>query len=323
MPTVRAQNDTIQLEAVIDGASRAVTGELRFPPKSRATSVTVSLALFANVPNAELAENPERIDAETPIAGCTTKVARGEDDEAVSFELPLPPAAVSYAGTAFTIHVGLVASPDQGPTLRVFVDPPPSTEGQHAVLRGLPKEQSLARPAPFFTAVVMTLAGAALVGLASARDLLLPGQIGFAVLGVGVVLAFVFRRGALGWLRVGNPTTRLEAQADAMLAIVRGSSRVSGGKARVVATEYEHYDGSTREVREIASRSAPLERAADGSWTARVPLPAPGEAPPSLALRGPKRLAAIRWVAKLELTNPRGRTAHAVIPIHMGRQPDA
>jgi hypothetical protein len=322
MATARAQNDTLQLEveAPAPGAPRVLTGELTFPSSSHAESATVSLVLFANARSAALGDDPDRIDAQTSVAGCTTTVKRSE--AAPRFELPLPPAAAPYQGEAFTIHVGVVAAPDQGTTLRVFVDVPAATEGLSSVLRGLPKEQRLARPAPLVTAVVMALAGAGLVALAWVRDLLLPGQIGFAVLGVGVLLAFIFRRGALGWLRVGNPTTRLEARDGALFAAVRGSDRLSGGRARIVATEYERYDGHAKELREITSRDVPLEKREDGSWAARVPLPAAGEAPPSLALTGPKRLEAIRWVAKIEMESARGSVAHVSIPVHVGLQKD-
>lgn len=317
----RAENGTVQLSVTLPepGSVRELRGEVVFPPGSAARSATVSLVLLGNTRGAELIARPTRVDATGTITGCTSKVQR--EAGAAAFSLPLPPMARTFTGTQIRITVGVVVTPDIGEPLRLVIDPPLCTRGVRPVLRHLPIEQALARPGPFFAGVLLALAGVALVSVAFVTDLDLPGQLGLGALIGGPLLAIFMRRGMSTWFRVGNAGVRLEAHdagaGSELVVRVRGSSRLAGGRARLVATEYEWSEGAEYEYGEIASAEAALEPHDSGVLSARIPLLPVGEAPPTQHLGGYKRKLAVRWMVKVELANRRGAIGRAAIPVHV------
>jgi len=295
-----------------------VRGRVRFSENSRASSVKVGLSLIAQQAAKPMA--PGRIDADTPIAGCSTTVEREAAD--ASFVLPLPLVAASYAGSAFRVGVGVVATADDGSTIRTLLDVPPAGDEARLVLRGLPLKKPLASPDRFAMGILLALSGALVVALNAGKAEWAYALGGLAA-AVGIVLAAIFRRGMLGLFAVGSATIELQVGSDkSELAIaIRGGPRIAAGRVRVAAIEYEVFEGARFEHREIASREARLEAREGGGWFARVALPPAREAPPALALRAPKRLLSIRWLAKIELESRGGITARAAFPIHVGIEP--
>jgi hypothetical protein len=306
--------DAFTLAVGEPAGEREVRGRVTFADDASAQSVTVGLSLLAQLGEKPL--GPGRIDADTPIAGCSTTVERGAED--TTFVLPLPPVAAPYLGTTFRIGVGIVAAADDGKTLRILIDVPPAGDDARLVLRGLPSETPLARPERFLTGLWTALLGVALVMLGAQIDAEWAYALGGIATAGGLVFAAFSRAGILGWFLLGSTRLRLEAGDGELLASVRGGSRVAGGRVRLVAVEYEIHEGARFEHREITARDARLARADSGSWVARVPLPAAIEAPPSLGLRAPNRLLSIRWLAKIELETAAGRVTRSSIPVHVG-----
>jgi hypothetical protein len=320
---VRAENEAVVVELTgpEPGGPRELHGSVRFLGDGPATAATVSLALFAQ--RGEGPVVPERIEAQTLLAGCSAEVSRAAAD--ASFAFPLPDVASPYAGKMLQIAVGVSVVPDAGGALRVVLDVPPEGAATRRILRGLPKDLPLSRPLRFSIALLVTLLGATVVvggRLANAGW----EAIGWlAVLG-GVVLGASSRSDLLAWLRVGAGRVRLEAhdaegKGDPELVVyVVAGARAAGGRARVTAIEYDVDDGRARKLADIASREVPLVRRS-GGLAARVPLPPSVEAPPSLALKAGKRLLAIRWVAEVDVENRRGVVARSSVPLHVGIAP--
>lgn len=322
---ITAANDALQLTLELsDGEGpRALRGELTFPERSQAESATVALALFGNSRAAELVDRPDRMDAEALL---TPNPARLERSSAPArFKISLPPIARDFAGANTRIHVGVLATPDHGPPLRLRLDPAPPPAPSGAALRQVPRTEFVRFPLAFLLGLLVSLAGLALLVVALITDGALPGQLGLGGTVVGGLAAIFLRRGVSLWLRVGRTQVDLEeedaANGKGLRVIVRGGPRLSGGSARLEAFEYERYEGAETEGPAIAFREDELVRGADGAWTATLPLPAPGEAPPSTVLSGPMRVLAIRWRVTVSLVNRSGATGRASLPIQVVHLP--
>lgn len=313
---LRAEGRSFTIEVVQPESprERELRGRVRFGAGA-ARKVNVGLSLLGQAGKTPMGS--EGIDAQTPIAGCSTSVEHSS--EVVPFTLPLPPVARAYDGDAFTIGVGVVATADDGDSLCVLVDVPLVSQGR-LVLRGLPKQMPLARPGRFAIGLWFAVLGAALVTLGATNGMTAASGAGGIVLAASLVFAARARHGVLGWLRVGAATAELEIGGDVseLVARVRGGPRIAGGRLRLVAIEYIAHAGASFEGREITSREASLSSEAPGIWSARLALPAASEAPPALALRAAKRLFSIRWLAKLELATKSGSVERCQIPLHVG-----
>jgi hypothetical protein len=303
---VRGGNDAVELvlHEPAPGAAREIVGELSFPVGSRARRATVQQIVVAQRVRGRPVDAGQ-IAAHLDLGAAVTIEL---SEQATRFTMTVPRATRTFVGPTYSFAVGVAVVPDVGSPLRLIVDVPPPDDARLEI-RDLPHERSSSRPVPFFV-------GAALVGAFAASAIWLRGAALAAMLVVavvGVLVAAGFRRGMRGFVRLGVVGLRLDAAdggAGTELAVTARSRRAAGGRARVVAVEYEVERGHAAVLAELADREAPFEPQGDGVWTARVPLPPADLVPPSIALGAPRRTVAIRWLARIELV-PAGGGAPA------------
>ncbi len=299
-------------EATEDGTVERLAGSVEL---LEASSVKIALALFAQF---QKRVGHTGIAGEAPIAGREVTVNKANG----SFTLELPAVARSSSGPHLRIDPSVIATSDAGHSLRIVLPNDWQDRGAYSLCaRGLPRTVSTMSPRlyVFFVAIVLFVAGGALLAAGAPMDVPLMYQGGTGLLIFAGVVALVTRRGALGWLRAGEAWVTLEEEERSIRVRVRAGSRATGGRALLRAAEYEIHEGSNDELAELAVREAALSKG-DGRavFVATIPLPDRDTAPPSLALRHAGRTVGVRWAIVVELTTRSGSVARFDVPVSIG-----
>jgi hypothetical protein len=94
---------------------------------------------------------------------------------------------------------------------------------------------------------------------------------------------------------------------------------MSAGRVRLEAVELEHSDGSDYEWEPpITATEATLTLAGTDRLRADLPLPEATAAPASIECTWGSDRQGIRWYARFELEDSRGRVTHGQVPLHVG-----
>lgn len=289
--------------------ARSIAGRVEL---TGARSVAISLALFAHLTQRI---GMSGIAGEATIAGTSKTLT----PNVLSFELPYPEVARAYAGEHLRIDAGLLAKGDDGKELRVvFPAEWRSPTDAALAVRGLPVARPAARPAAFFFAIALVLAGAAMMAVGAVRDVEWMYKVAGAPIILGAILALFKRRGVLGWLRVGHVDTRIEPDPGGIRVAVRAGARATGGRAAICFAEFEIEEGSDGDLCVKTTAEVPFSRGSDGAFVAVLPVPKASDAPPSLSLRMIRRTVGIRWSVRIELDRASGAPARFSIPISVG-----
>ena len=136
----------------------------------------------------------------------------------------------------------------------------------------------------------------------------------------GLPLSEPLRASGLGRLRGALADARFESgRAGALSVTVEGGRDLAGGRVRVEAVEFERSEGSDYEWDPpIVTAEAPLVPAGAGSLRADLTLPEATAAPASLACEWGATIQGIRWLARFELEDERGKFTRARVPLHVG-----
>jgi hypothetical protein len=125
--------------------------------------------------------------------------------------------------------------------------------------------------------------------------------------------------GLLRSLRGDRPTVKVEPGPSGTVAVTVAGAAISGGLVRLEAVEFEHNDGADHEWDPpIAATEAVLTLAGTDRLRANLPLPAATAAPASIKCSWGSDTQAIRWYARFELEDSRGRVTRGEIPLHVG-----
>lgn len=136
----------------------------------------------------------------------------------------------------------------------------------------------------------------------------------------GLPLTAQLRSGLIGRLRGGHPVASFESpRAGTLLVTVRDAAALTSGRVRLEAVEFDHNEGGDDEWDPpIVATSAALVAAGGGELRGELALPEATAAPASIACSWGPRIQGIRWLARFELEDARGKVTRAKVPLHVG-----
>ena len=127
-------------------------------------------------------------------------------------------------------------------------------------------------------------------------------------------------------LRRDRPIATFAEMSTGSIAIsVEAVGPITSGRLRVEALEYEREHGNHFDwAPPIVAVDAALVSVDSGQLRAEVRLPEATAAPASIECSWASRSQGVRWLARFELENERGKVIRAAVPIHVGveRSPD-
>lgn len=130
--------------------------------------------------------------------------------------------------------------------------------------------------------------------------------------------------GLMGRLRGGGPVAEFEDVRPGTVGVtVQGARALTGGRVRLEAVEYERTDGHHSDWDPpIVTTEATLVAAGESNLRAELALPEATAAPASIECSRGSDTQGIRWLARFELDDARGKVTRAQVPLHVGVERD-